>query len=87
MEVERDCEQHLFYINQIGYLKEILKHFYMEDCKTIKVSLDPKIKFKNNMNRDVEMIGDPYQQAIRSLMDAMLCIQIGPVTLRIRDPP
>ncbi len=30
MEVERDRAQRLFYINQIGYLKEILKHFRME---------------------------------------------------------
>jgi hypothetical protein len=31
MEVERDHAQRLFYINQIGYLKEILKRFHMED--------------------------------------------------------
>jgi hypothetical protein len=87
MEVERDCEQHLFYINQIGYLKEILNHFYMEDCKAIKVPLDPKIKLKKNMNKDVEMVGVPYQQTIGSLMYAMLCTQIGLVTLRKGDSP
>jgi hypothetical protein len=42
MEVERDRAQCLLYINQIGYLKEILKCFHMEDCKTIGVPLDPK---------------------------------------------
>ncbi len=41
MEVERDRAQHSLYINQIGYLKEILKHFHMEDCKAIEVPLDP----------------------------------------------
>jgi hypothetical protein len=33
MEVERDRAQRFLYINQIGYLKEILKCFRMEDCK------------------------------------------------------
>jgi hypothetical protein len=87
MEVERDYEQHLFYINQIRYLKEILKHFHMEDYKIIKVPFDPKIKLENNMNKNVEMVGVPYQQTIGSLMYAMLCIQIGLVILRIGDPP
>jgi hypothetical protein len=42
MEVERDRAQFLLYINQIGYLKEILKYFRMEDYKAIGVSVDPK---------------------------------------------
>jgi hypothetical protein len=49
MEVKRDRAQRLLYINQIGYLKEILKHFRMEDCKAIGVPLDPKTKLKNNV--------------------------------------
>jgi hypothetical protein len=46
MEVERDRAQRLLYINQIGYLKEILKRFRMEDCKAIGVPFDPKTKLK-----------------------------------------
>jgi hypothetical protein len=42
MELERDRAQCLLYINQIGYLKEILKHFCMEDCKAIGVPPNPK---------------------------------------------
>ncbi len=42
MEVKRDCAQHLFYISQIGHLKEIFKHFCMEDCKAIKMPFDPR---------------------------------------------
>jgi hypothetical protein len=45
MEVERDHEQHLVYINQIRYFKEILKHF-CTNCKTIGMPLDPKTKLK-----------------------------------------
>ncbi len=74
MEVQRDYAQHLLYINQIGYLKEILKCFHMEDCKAIGIPLDPKTKLKNNVNKDVEMVKVPYQQAMGSLMYAMLRI-------------
>jgi hypothetical protein len=73
MEVERDRAQRLLYINQIGYLKEILKRFRMEDCKAIGVPLDPKTKLKKNVNMDDEMVKVPYQQAVGSLIYAMLC--------------
>ncbi len=73
IEVERNHAQCLLYINQIGYLKEILKRFRMEDCKAIRVPLDPKTKLKKNVNKDDEMVKVPYQQAMRSLMYAMLC--------------
>jgi hypothetical protein len=75
MEVERDHAQHFFYINQIGYLKENLKCFCPEECKAIEVPLDPKTKLKKNENKDVEMVKVPYQQAMGSLMYAMLCIR------------
>jgi ATP-binding cassette subfamily B (MDR/TAP) protein 1 len=75
MEVERDRAQRSLYINQIGYLKEILKRFRMEDYKAIGVSLNPKSKLKKNENKDVEMVKVPYQQAVGSLMYAMLCIR------------
>ncbi len=76
MEVERDRAQCLFYINQIGYLKEIFKCFCMEDCKAIEVPLDPKTKLKKNVNKDDEMVKVPYQQAVGSLMYAMLCTRL-----------
>jgi hypothetical protein len=76
MEVERDHARHFFYINQIGYLKEILKRFRMEDCKTIGMPLDLKTKLKKNVNKDDEMVKVLYQQVVGSLMYAMLCIQL-----------
>jgi len=72
MEMERDRAQHLLYINQIGYLKEILKRFCMEDYKAIKMPLDLKTKLKKNVNKDDEMVKVPYQQVVGSLMYAML---------------
>ncbi len=72
MEVERAFERQFLYINQIGYLKEILKFFYMEDYKTIEVPFDPKTKLKKNVNKDVEMVKVPYQQVVGYLMYAML---------------
>jgi hypothetical protein len=44
MEVERNPDERLLCINQIKYLKEILKRFRMEECKPITVPLDPKVK-------------------------------------------
>jgi histone deacetylase 1/2 len=73
MEVEKDYEQH-FYINQIRYLKEIFKHFCMEGYKAMRVTFDPKMKLKKNMNKDVKMVGVPYQEVIGSLMYVVLCI-------------
>jgi hypothetical protein len=45
----------------------------MEDYKAIGMPLDPKTKFKKNVNMDDEMVKVPYQQAMGSLMCAMLC--------------
>jgi ATP-binding cassette subfamily B (MDR/TAP) protein 1 len=75
MEMKSDRAQHFIYINQIAYLKEIPNCFRMEDYKTIKVPLDPKRKLKKNENKDVEMVKVTYQQAMGSLMYAMLCIR------------
>ncbi len=68
MEVEMDRAQHFLYVNQIGYFKEILKCFRMEDYKAIGVPLDPKTKLKNNENKDVKMVKAPYKQAMGSFM-------------------
>jgi hypothetical protein len=37
------------------------------------VPLDPKTKSKKNVNKDDKMVKVPYQQAMGSLMYAMLC--------------
>ncbi len=73
MDVKRDYEQHL-YIKQIKYFKEIFKHFCMEGYKVIGMTFDPKMKLKKNMNKDVEMVGVPYQQIVGSLMYVVLCV-------------
>ncbi len=52
------------------------QRFHMEDCKAIGVPLDPKTKLKKNVNRDDEMVKVPYQQAVGSLMYAMLCTRL-----------
>jgi hypothetical protein len=75
MEVKRDSAQCLHYINQIGYLKKIFKHFCIEDCKAIRMSLDPKTKLKKNVNKDDEMVKVPYQQIVGPLMYTMLFIR------------
>jgi histone deacetylase 1/2 len=72
MEVERNHDQRLLRINQIKYLKEILKCFRMEECKPIGVSFNPKMKLQRNANGNDEWKGFPYQQVVGSLMYAML---------------
>jgi len=54
-------------------MKEILKRFQMEECKPIGVPFDPKMKLQRNANGNDEPKGFPYQQAVGSLMYAMLC--------------
>jgi hypothetical protein len=73
MEVERNRDERLLRIKQIKYLKEILKRFRMKECKPIRVPLDPKVKLQRNANGNDESKGFPYQQAVGSLMYAMLC--------------
>jgi hypothetical protein len=76
MEVERNCDARFLHINQIKYLKEILKHFRMEECKPIGISFDPKMKLQRNANGNDESKGFPYQQVVGSLMHAMLCTRL-----------
>jgi len=76
MEVERNRDERLLCINQIKYLKEILKRFRMEECKPIGVPLDPKVKLQRNANGNDASKGFPYRQAVASLMYAMLCTRL-----------
>jgi len=61
MEVQRNRDEKFLRINQIKYVKEILKRFWMEDCKPIRVPLDPKVKLQKNVNGNDESKGFPYQ--------------------------
>ncbi len=47
--------------------------FSMEDCKPIGVPFNLKMKLQKNANGNDESKGFPYQQAVGSLMYAMLC--------------
>jgi len=60
MEVERNRDERLLCINQIKYLKEILKCFRMEECKPIGVPFDPKVKLQRNVNGNDESKGFSY---------------------------
>jgi hypothetical protein len=61
MEVERNHDEWLLHINHIKCLKEISKHFWMEDCKPIGVPFNPKMKLQRNANGNDESKGFPYQ--------------------------
>jgi len=72
MEMEK-AHARFFYINQIGYPKEIFKCFRMEDCQAIGVPFDPKRKLKKNVNKNDEMVKVPYQQ----VMGFLICFVFG----------
>jgi hypothetical protein len=74
MEMER-THACLFYINQIGYPKEIFKCFCMEDCQAIGVLFDPKRNLKKNVNKNDEMVKVPYQQVVGFL----ICFVFGQI--------
>ncbi len=59
--MERNHDERLLCINQIKYLKEILKRFQMEDCKPIRVPFDPKMKLQRTMDGNDDSKGFPYQ--------------------------
>jgi ATP-binding cassette subfamily B (MDR/TAP) protein 1 len=49
----------------------------MEECKPIGVPLDLEVKLQKNANGNDESKGFPYQQAVGSLMYAMLCTRLN----------
>jgi hypothetical protein len=57
MEVERKRDEQALRINQIKYLKELLKRFRMEECKPIGIPFDPKVKLQRNANGNDESKG------------------------------
>jgi hypothetical protein len=72
----RNESERLLHINQIKYLKEILKCFRMEDRTPIGIPFDPKVKLQRNMDGNDESKGFPYQQMVGSLTYAMLCTRL-----------
>ena len=77
IQIRRNRVKKVISISQEQYIDNILKRFGMEDCKPIATPLDANTKFSSTMSPSsdkdfLEMKEIPYQQAIGSLMYAML---------------
>jgi transposase InsO family protein len=77
IQIVRDRARKTISINQSVYIEGILKKFGMAECKPIGTPLDANTKITSSMSPESDqelekMKGTPYQQAIGSLMYAML---------------
>ena len=69
-------------MNQRIYIKEVLKRFNMENCKSVIIPFDVnskllKLSDEEFMNVEREMEGVPYKAIVGSLMYAMVATKAG----------
>ena len=77
VEFERNIEAYIIIMNQKSYIKEILKHFKMEECKPVGTPFDVnskllKLSDEKIVNVQREMEGVLYKARIGSLVYAMV---------------
>jgi hypothetical protein len=77
IQIIRDRSSKMIRINQTNYIENILKKFNMADCKTIGAPTDINVKLSTSQSPQsdeerAEMVKIPYQNAIGSLMYAMI---------------
>ena len=75
--VIRDRPCRMLYLNQAKYIRSILQRYGMEDCKSLATPLDANSKLSKDMapltDEDINaMVGVPYQNAVGSLVYAMI---------------
>ena len=63
MSIKRDRQNRTTYISQQKYVEGILKHFGMEDCKTISTPMENIVKFHKLFDEDEPFDTQIYQQA------------------------
>ncbi|KAK9200738.1 hypothetical protein WN944_015936 [Citrus x changshan-huyou] len=78
MQIHRDRNNRKIWLSQKNYLKKILRHFNMHDCKPIFIPLPVNFKLSSIMcpNNEAErnkMAQVPYASAVGSLMFIMIC--------------
>lgn len=62
--IEFKQEKEVIYMSQSKYAENILKKFHMDDCKPVKIPMEPNMK----LVKGKESIDVPYQNLIGSLM-------------------
>jgi len=70
--IQRNRIERTISIDQTAYIENILHRFRMSDCKPVKTPVDPNVKLTKNIGNIQDELKKLYQQAIGSLMYAML---------------
>lgn len=97
MQIHRDRKYRKIWLSQRNYLRNVLRHFNMQDCKPISTPLPINYKISSSMNPSneaerMEMYRVPYASAAGSLMYAMICTRpdiaqaVGAVSRFMEDP-
>ena len=80
VEFERNKEARTITMNQMSYIKEILKRFNMEECKPVGTPFDGdskllKLPDEEFRNVHMEMKGVPFKASVGSLIYAMVAMR------------
>lgn len=97
MQIHRDRKDRKIWLSQRNYLRKILQHFNMQDCKQISTPVPINYKLSSSMNPSneaerMERSRVPYASAVGSLMYAMICTRpdiaqaMGAVSRFMADP-
>ncbi|KAH9707327.1 Integrase catalytic domain-containing protein [Citrus sinensis] len=97
MQIHRDRNNKKIWLSQKNYLKKILRHFNMQDCKSISTPVPVNFKLSLSMcpSNEAErkkMSRVPYASAVGSLMFAMICTRpdiaqaVGAVSRYMANP-
>ncbi|KAH9726513.1 Integrase catalytic domain-containing protein [Citrus sinensis] len=97
MQIHRDRNNMKIWVSQKNYLKKILRHFNMQDCKSISTPLLVNFKLSSSMcpSNEAEMnemSRVPYASVVGSLIFAMICIRpdiaqaVGAVSRYMANP-
>ena len=76
MEIKRDREKRILWLNQRKYVEEILQRFNMQDSKPVKVPIPVGVRLfaeqcPKTQEEEEDMSRVPYASAVSSLMYAM----------------
>ena len=80
--IDRDCKNHTISFSQAAYVQKMLECFSMEDANPLSIPIAPghnlsKSQSPTNDSDIEEMRNMPYQEAVGSLMYAVIATQTG----------
>lgn len=78
IQIHRDRNNRKIWLSHKSYLNKDLRHFNMQDCKSISTPLLINFKLSSSMSlssetKMIEMFRVPYASVVRNLTFAMIC--------------